>query len=29
MNQLTTAWFEYKNVRSDSLGILLTEMPKR
>ncbi len=29
MNKLTTAWFEYKNVRSDSLGILLTEMPKR
>ena len=29
MNRLTDAWFEYKNVRSSSLGILMAEMPQR
>ena len=29
MNRLTEAWFEFKGVRSDSLGIMLAEMPQR
>lgn len=29
MNRLTEAWFEFKNVRSTSLGILMTDMPQR
>ena len=29
MNRLTEAWFEFKNTRSTTLGILMTEMPQR